>query len=136
MFCMSKAPSHCPLSVASSNSHCKQTVADWVCSLTFEAEAIELAGDVGDEALGASAHVKFGDEVTDDATEGLVVSFHGLRSQHVLPQEAPHRLPLLALSGNTQQVEMKLNSGWNSWGIAMPCLHFNIQSASLFFFFC
>lgn len=136
MFCMSKAPQHCPLSVVGTNSHCKQTVVDWVWSLTFEAEAIELAGDVGDEVLGASAHVKFGDEVTNNAVEGLVISFHSLRSQHVLPQEAPHWLPLLALPGNTQQVEMKQNSSWSSWGTAMPCLHFNIQAASLFFFFC
>lgn len=136
MFCMSKAPQHCPLSVVGTNSHCKQTVVDWVWSLTFEAEAIELAGDVGDKALGASAHVKFGNEVTDNAVEGLVISFHSLRSQHVLPQEAPHWLPLLALTGNTQQVEMKQNSSWSSWGTAMPCLHFNIQAASLFFVFC
>lgn len=68
--------------------------------LTLKAEAIELAGDVGDEALGASAEAEFGDQVVDHAVEGLVVSFHGLRSQHVLPQEAPDGLPLLPFAGN------------------------------------
>lgn len=66
---------------------------------TFEAEAVELAGDVSDEASGASADAELGDEVADDAVEGLVVSLHGLGSQHVLPQETPHRLPLLAFPG-------------------------------------
>lgn len=66
---------------------------------TFEAEAVELAGDVGDVASGAPADAELGDEVADDAVEGLVVSLHGLGPQHVLPQEAPHRLPLLAFPG-------------------------------------
>lgn len=68
--------------------------------LTLEAEAIELAGDVSDEALGASAKAEFGDQVTDHVVEGLVVSFHCLRSQHVLPQEAPDGLPFLPFAGD------------------------------------
>lgn len=68
--------------------------------LTLQAEAVELAGDVGDEALGASSKAELGDEVTDHAVEGLLVGFHGLRAQHVLPQEAPDGLPLLPLAGN------------------------------------
>lgn len=68
--------------------------------LTLQAEAIELAGDVGDKALGASAKAELGDEVADHAVEGLVIGFHGLRAQHVLPQEAPDGLPLLPLAGN------------------------------------
>lgn len=68
--------------------------------LTLQAEAIELAGDVGDEALRASAKAELGDEVIDHAVEGLVIGFHGLRSQHVLPQEAPDGLPLLPLAGS------------------------------------
>lgn len=58
--------------------------------LTFEAEAVELARDVGDEAAGSSVHAELVDEVADNAVEGLVVSLHGLGPQHVLPQEAPH----------------------------------------------
>lgn len=75
--------------------------------LTFQAEAIELAGDVGDEALRASAKAEFGDEVTDHTVEGLVIGFHGLRSQHVLPQEAPDGLPLLPLAGNKTEYHRK-----------------------------
>lgn len=71
--------------------------------LTLQAEAIELAGDVGDEALGAPAKAEFGDEVFHHAVEGLVVGFHRLGPQHVLPQEAPDRLPLLPLAGNRQK---------------------------------
>lgn len=68
--------------------------------LTLQAEAVELAGDVGDEALGAPAKAELGDEVSDHAVEDRLVGFHGLRSQHVLPQEAPDGLPLLPLAGN------------------------------------
>lgn len=75
-------------------------------NLTLQAEAVELAGDVGDEALGMSAKAKLGNEVTDHAVQGFIVSFDRLRSQHVLPQEASHRLPLLPLTGNTQRVKM------------------------------
>lgn len=70
-------------------------------NLTFKAEAIELAGDVGDEAFGVSAKAKFSNEVTDHAVQGFIVSFHSLRSQHVLPQETSDRLPLLPLTRNT-----------------------------------
>lgn len=76
---------------------CRQTLR------TFQAEAVELAGDVGDEASGASADAKFGDEVADDGVEGLVISLHSLGSQHVLPQEAPHRLPLLTFPVDTEK---------------------------------
>lgn len=69
---------------------------------TFQAEAIELAGHVGDEASRASADAKLGDEVADHGVERLVVSLHSLGSQHVLPQEAPHRLPLLAFPEEQQ----------------------------------
>lgn len=84
------------------------TTAGWwreqhVKLLTFQAEAIELAGDVGDEALRASAKAEFGDEVGDHAVEGLVIGFHGLGSQHVLPQEPPDGLPLLPLAGTRQE---------------------------------
>lgn len=70
---------------------------------TFQAKAVELAGNVRDEASGASADAKLGNEVADDGVEGLVVSLHSLGSQHVLPQEAPHRLPLLAFPGDMEQ---------------------------------
>lgn len=66
--------------------------------LTLEAEAVELAGDVSYEALGGPAKAKFGNQVTDDVVQGLVVNFHSLRSQHVLPQETSHFLPLLSLA--------------------------------------
>ncbi|TNN81301.1 hypothetical protein EYF80_008361 [Liparis tanakae] len=41
-------------------------------NLTFKAKAIELAADVRDEALRASAKVKFGNEITDHAVEGFI----------------------------------------------------------------
>lgn len=66
-------------------------------NLTLQAEVIELAGDVSDEALRTSAQTKFADEVSDHGVQGVVVSFHRLRPQHVLPQETPHLLPFLPL---------------------------------------
>lgn len=70
-------------------------------NLTLEAEAIELAGDVSDEALRASAEAKFGNEVTDHTVQGFIIGFHCLWPQHVLPQETSHCLPLLPLAKNT-----------------------------------
>lgn len=71
-------------------------------NLTLEAEAIELAGDVGDKALRMSAEAKFGNEITDDTVQGFIISFHCLRPQHVFPQETPHCLPLLPLTRHTR----------------------------------
>lgn len=71
-------------------------------NITFKTKAIELAADIIDEAMRASAKVKFGNEITDHGVEGFIVSVDCFRSQHMLPQETPHRLPLLPLTRNTQ----------------------------------
>lgn len=77
----------------------------WQCNLhghlTFKTKSIELAGDVSDEASGASTEAKLSNEVTDHAVQGFIVSFHSLRPQHVLPQEASHGLPFLSFTSNT-----------------------------------
>lgn len=75
--------------------------------LTLQAEAVELAGDVGDEALGMSEEAKFGNEVTDHAVEGFIISFNRLWPQHVLPQETSHCLPFLPLTGQTHRRKHK-----------------------------
>lgn len=77
-------------------------------NLTLQAEAIELAGDICDEALRMSAMAKFGNEVTDHAVQGSIVSFDRLRPQHVLPQETSHRLPLLPLTRYTHSKNQQM----------------------------
>lgn len=83
--------------------------------LTFKAETVELAGNVGDEASSIPAKAKFVDEVGHHAVQGFIVSLHRLRSQHVLRQQAPHRLPLLALAGNTY-CEKHMRTCWGHPG--------------------
>lgn len=56
-----------------------------------------------------SAKAKFSNEVTDHAVQGFIVSLHRLRSQHMLPQETSHRLPLLTLTRNTHTARKLTN---------------------------
>lgn len=104
------------LHVAGLNYHCLHGVVNLVvmhdiatkqktCRLTLEAKAIELAGDVSDEALGKSAKAEFGNEVTDHAVEGFIISFNCLWPQHVFPQETPYCLPFLPLTSQTDKNE-------------------------------
>lgn len=82
-------------------------------NLTLKAKAVELAGDVRDEALRASAKAKFGNQVTDHGVQGFIVGFDCFWPQHMLPQEAPHRLPLLPLTRNTEKkMNKRLKLEW------------------------
>lgn len=72
-----------------------------IAFLTFEAKAIEFAGNISDEALRTSEKVKFGDEISDNAVEDFIISFDCFWTQHVFPKETSHCLPLFPLTTHT-----------------------------------